>query len=81
MSSIPAPSEGELKLTTAGSYTIDLAADEIYLAADFGVVAVLPVTGIDTTTIALIALALLLAGGAAVFITTRKRKDEGEIAA
>jgi len=81
MSSIPAPSEGELKLTTAGSYTIDLTADEIYLAADFGVVAVLPVTGIDTTTIALIALALLLAGGAAVFITTRKRKEEGDIAA
>jgi uncharacterized repeat protein (TIGR01451 family)/LPXTG-motif cell wall-anchored protein len=81
MSSIPDPSEGELKLTTAGSFTIGLTADESYLDADFGVVAVLPVTGIDTGNIALIALALLLAGGAAVFVTTRKREDEGGLAA
>jgi len=81
MSSIPTPSEGELKLTTAGSFTVILAAGDNDLDSDFGVVAVLPVTGINTGTILLIALGLLIAGGVAVFLTTRKRKDEGDIAA
>jgi LPXTG-motif cell wall-anchored protein len=68
-------------VTTPSSYTVQLDAGENYLDADFGIVAVLPVTGLDTTNIAMIALALLLAGGVAVFITTRKRKDEDNIAA
>ena len=80
MSTIPQPSEGELKLTTASSFTVILEAGDNHVDSDFGVVAVLPVTGIDTTSIALIALALLLAGGAAVFVTTHRRKDEGDIA-
>jgi LPXTG-motif cell wall-anchored protein len=78
---LAAASGTDLKVTTPSSYTVQLDAGEIYLDADFGLVAVLPVTGLDTTTIALIALVLLLAGGAAVFVTTRKREDEGEIAA
>jgi uncharacterized repeat protein (TIGR01451 family)/LPXTG-motif cell wall-anchored protein len=68
-----------LTVTTPSSYTIQLDAGQNYLDADFGVVAVLPITGLDTTTIALIALVLLLAGGAAVFVATRKREDEVDI--
>jgi LPXTG-motif cell wall-anchored protein len=81
LSSIPKPTDGDLKLTTPGSFTVQLVAGDNNLDSDFGVVAVLPVTGLDTTTIALIALALLLAGAAAVFVTTRKRKDEGDLTA
>jgi uncharacterized repeat protein (TIGR01451 family)/LPXTG-motif cell wall-anchored protein len=78
---LAATGDTQLTLTTPGSYTIQLGAGQIYLDADFGLVAVLPVTGLDTTTIALIALVLLLAGGAAVFVSSRKREDEGDIAA
>jgi uncharacterized repeat protein (TIGR01451 family)/LPXTG-motif cell wall-anchored protein len=75
-----AQTDTELTLTTPGSYTVQLDAGESFLDADFGLVDVLPITGLDTTTIALIALALLLAGGAAVFVTTRKRREEGDLA-
>ncbi len=78
MSSIPPPAEGENKLTTAGSFTVILAAGDIDLDSDFGIVAVLPVTGINIGTILMIALAMLLAGGLAVLVTTRRRKDEGD---
>jgi uncharacterized repeat protein (TIGR01451 family)/LPXTG-motif cell wall-anchored protein len=71
----------DLRVTTPTSYTVQLSAGENYLDADFGVVAVLPITGLDTTTIALIALALLLAGGLAVFVSSRKREDQGDMAA
>jgi LPXTG-motif cell wall-anchored protein len=76
MSSIPAPADGENKLTTAGSFTIQLADGQSYLDADFGIVATLPKTGIASDQIALIALAMLLAGGLAL-LTTRK-KEFGE---
>ena len=82
MSSIPDPAEGSLKLTTAGLFTVQLADGESYLDADFGVVATLPATGLSTDQLALIALALLLGGGFALF-ATRKREDasgEGTIA-
>ncbi|MEN8239051.1 MAG: SdrD B-like domain-containing protein, partial [Actinomycetota bacterium] len=81
MSSITPPTDGELKLTTAGSFTQILAAGDIYLDADFGVVAVLPVTGIDTGSILGIALALLLAGALALLLTIRRRNDEGDTSA
>jgi len=83
LSSIPKPSEGDLKLTTAGSFTVDLADDENFLDADFGVVATLPVTGIESNQIAIVGLALLLAGAAALAVTWRREdeKGEGEIAA
>jgi LPXTG-motif cell wall-anchored protein len=77
LSSIPAPAEGENKLTTAGSFTIELAADEIYLDADFGIASALPKTGLSADNLALIALVLLVAGGLAL-LATRKRNDNGE---
>jgi LPXTG-motif cell wall-anchored protein len=77
LSSIPAPAEGSNKLTTAGSFTIQLAADQSYLDADFGIVATLPKTGLSADNLALIALALLLAGGLAL-LATRRRNDNGE---
>jgi LPXTG-motif cell wall-anchored protein len=83
LSSIPKPSEGDLKLTTPGSFTIQLAEAESHLDADFGVAATLPKTGIEVDQIAFLALLLLLAGAAAL-LTTRKRKDtkgDGEITA
>jgi hypothetical protein len=81
MSSIPPPAEGENKLTTAGSFTVILAAGDNDLDSDFGIVAVLPVTGINTGSILRIALALLLAGALAVLLTARRRRDEGNLAA
>jgi LPXTG-motif cell wall-anchored protein len=78
LSSIPDPSEGTLKLTTAGSFTIQLADGESFLDADFGVVAALPKTGISADSLALIALALLLAGGLAVLATRKREVDHGE---
>jgi hypothetical protein len=80
MSSIPPPDEGELRLTTASSFTVILAAGDNDLDSDFGVVAVLPVTGINTRSILRIALALLLAGALAVLLTTRRRREQGDLA-
>jgi LPXTG-motif cell wall-anchored protein/uncharacterized repeat protein (TIGR01451 family) len=77
LSSIPKPQDGDLKLTTAGSFTITLADGEAYLDADFGVASTLPKTGISSDRIALIGLALLLAGGLVVLVTRPRRKDEG----
>jgi len=77
LSSIPKPSEGDLKLTTAGSFTIQLADEQSYLDADFGVVATLPKTGLDTGAILGIALALLLAGAVAL-LGTKRRKEDGD---
>jgi len=83
LSSIPKPSEGDLKLTTAGSFTVELTDDQNYLDADFGVVATLPVTGIESNQIAIVGLALLLAGAAALAVTWKREdeKGEGDIAA
>jgi uncharacterized repeat protein (TIGR01451 family) len=81
LDSIAKPVDGDFTLTTPGSYTVQLTAGESFLNADFGVVAGLPVTGIDTTTIAAIALALLLLGAAALRASTLKREDEGDITA
>ena len=75
------PVDGDLKITTVSSYSVDFALEEILLTADFGVVDVLPIAGIDTARIALIALALLLAGGMAATITTVRRREEGDLAA
>jgi LPXTG-motif cell wall-anchored protein len=83
LSSIPDPAEGSLKLTTAGSFTIQLADGESFLDADFGVVAALPKTGLSADNLGLIALTLLILGGLAV-LSTRRREDgrgDGDIAA
>ena len=59
-----------------------LAENASFLDADFGVVATLPKTGISTDRIALIAMALLVAGALAVLATRRRDEDgPGEIAA
>ncbi|MGI9528970.1 MAG: DUF7507 domain-containing protein [Acidimicrobiia bacterium] len=72
LSSIPKPTDGDVKLTTTGSFTITLADGQSYLDADFGVASTLPVTGISSDRIALIAVALLLSGTVAI-IATRPR--------
>ena len=78
LSSIPKPSEGDLSVTTAGSFTVQLAADQSYLDADFGVVATLPNTGIESDQIAVIALALVLVGSMALFVTRKRKAFGGE---
>jgi LPXTG-motif cell wall-anchored protein len=78
LSSIPKPSEGDLRVTTAGSFTVQLAADQSYLDADFGVVATLPNTGIESDQIAVIALALVLVGSMALFVTRKRKAFGGE---
>ena len=75
--SIPAPADGENRLTTAGSFTIQLTDGQSYLDADFGIVATLPKTGIDSDQIAIVALAMLLVGGLAL-LATRDRKTGAE---
>jgi len=72
-SSIPPPSDGDNKLTTAGSFTIQLLDDQAYLDADFGITATLPVTGISADSLALIALASMLLGGVAILATRRRQ--------
>ncbi len=46
-------------LTTVGSYTVTVQDDESFLDADFGIVEVLPITGMEVETFAFIGLALL----------------------
>ena len=76
------PTSSSNKLTTAGSFTIQLAEAQSYLDADFGVASVLPKTGISADQIAYTALSLLLAGGAALLVTRRKSdEDVSDIAA
>ncbi|MEN8234536.1 MAG: SdrD B-like domain-containing protein [Actinomycetota bacterium] len=62
-------------LTTAGSFTVDLAGGDDYVDADFGVAEVLPKTGTNIESLGLLALALLAAGAVAVLFTRRKRED------
>lgn len=75
MSSIPEPSDGTNSLTTAGSFTIQLSDGQSYLDADFGIASALPNTGISTDQIALIALAMILAGAVTLLSTRRRRYD------
>ncbi|MEN8239196.1 MAG: SdrD B-like domain-containing protein [Actinomycetota bacterium] len=78
LSSIPDPAEGSNKVTTASSFTIQLADGESFLTADFGIVAALPKTGISADVVALIALALLLTGAATLLATGRRKDEPGE---
>jgi LPXTG-motif cell wall-anchored protein len=77
LSSIPKPSEGDLKLTTSGSFTIQLLDGQSYLDADFGVVATLPKTGLPTDVLALIGMMLLLAGTLALLATRKHAAQQG----
>jgi LPXTG-motif cell wall-anchored protein len=76
LSSIPRPQDGDLRLTTAGSFTVTLDDGEEYLDADFGVVATLPRTGIASDSLLIIALGLLAMGALAVLVS-RRRSDDG----
>lgn len=76
LSTVPNSSTNPLRFTTPGSYTIDLPEGASVLTADFGVVAdSLPVTGINTDTIVVVALMLLAAGTLGVFFS--RRREEG----
>lgn len=69
VSSIAKPQDGDLKLTTAGSFTITLADGQSYLDADFGVASTLPKTGFSSDGFVLIGIALLIAGTLAILAT------------
>jgi LPXTG-motif cell wall-anchored protein len=62
--------------TTPSSYTFDLQPGETYNVAVFGGTeeSILPVTGLDTSTIAWSAIALMLAGIALTLATRTRRK-------
>ena len=66
-------------LTTPGVYTIQLAAGEQYLDADFGLEGSLPVTGSDVDRFTQIGLVSLLAGGALVLLTIVARQPRWRI--
>jgi LPXTG-motif cell wall-anchored protein len=74
MSSLPTPSEGNLKLTTPGLFNVTLGEGQSFLDADFGVVATLPDTGLSSDQFAVVGIALVMFG-ATVLAVTRKRED------
>ena len=76
VSSLPQPSDGELKVTTPGSFTIQLADSQAFLDADFGVVAALPTTGISSDIVTMVGLMLLGAGLLALMATRRRRQGD-----
>jgi uncharacterized repeat protein (TIGR01451 family) len=80
LSSISVAETGALKLTTPGSFSISLAEGQSYLDADFGVVETLPVTGMPSKQIAIIALALMAVGTVGVVSTNRKDEFGTDIA-
>jgi uncharacterized repeat protein (TIGR01451 family) len=68
-------------LTTVGSYTVTVLDDESFLDADFGIATILPVTGMEVESIALIGLALLAMGAALLGTERWRRRQLGAIAA
>lgn len=60
-------------LTTVGSYMVTVLDDESFLDADFGIVGILPVTGMEIESIGLIGLAMLALGGALLGLDRRRR--------
>jgi hypothetical protein len=62
-------------LTTVGSYTVTVLDDESFLDADFGIVEVLPITGMELETAALIGLLLLALGGVFLSIESFRRSS------
>ncbi|MEA2000745.1 MAG: SdrD B-like domain-containing protein [Actinomycetota bacterium] len=61
-------------LTTVGSYTVTVLDDESFLDADFGIVAILPVTGMEVESVALIGLMLLGLGGLLLGLEQGRRR-------
>ena len=62
-------------LTTVGSYTVTVLDDESFLDADFGIVEILPVTGMELETAALIGLLFLALGGAFLGFASFRRSS------
>ena len=61
-------------LTTVGSYTVTVLDDESFLDADFGIVEILPVTGMEIETAALIGLLFLGMGGLMLGLEQGRRR-------
>ncbi|MCP4304424.1 MAG: DUF11 domain-containing protein [bacterium] len=69
-------------LTTVGTYTVTVLDDESFLDADFGIVAILPVTGMEVETAALFGLMFFAIGlGLLGYEQGRRRLATGPIAA
>ena len=64
-------------LTTAGSFTVELAEGQEFLLADFGVAETLPKTGMESRNLAWLGIVLLVLGGLAI-AATRTRRFEHE---
>jgi len=78
LSWIPDPEAVGLRFTTPSSFTITLPDGGENLTADFGVVSdELAHTGLNTDTLLIVAILLMIAGAGAVLVT-RRRKDNGE---
>ncbi len=78
LSWIPDPEAVGLRFTTPSSFTIALPDGGENLTADFGVVSdELAHTGLNTDTLLIVAIMLMIAGAGAVLVT-RRRKDDGE---
>ncbi len=61
-------------LTTVGTYTVTVLDDESFLDADFGIIAILPVTGMEIETAALIGMLFLAIGGALLGVENSRRR-------
>ncbi len=69
-------------LTTVGTYTVTVLDDESFLDADFGIIEILPVTGMEIETAVLIGLMFLGLGGALLgYESGRRRLTNGAVAA
>ena len=66
--------DSKLDLTTVGSFTIDLADNDAFLTADFGLAETLPVTGFDPIPLSIGGLILLLLGAVAMELTWPERE-------
>jgi len=68
-------------LTTVGTYTVTVLDDESFLDADFGIIAIMPVTGMNLGSIAMIGMMFLGLGGLCLGVERgRKRFGFGDVA-
>lgn len=66
-------------LTTVGTYTVTVLDDESFLDADFGIIEILPVTGMEIETAALIGMLFLATGGALLGYENGRRRLAGHL--
>ena len=68
-------------LTTVGTYTVTVLDDESFLDADFGIIAIMPVTGMNLGSIAMVGMMFLGLGGLCLGLERgRKRFGFGDVA-